>query len=72
MCTDRYNEYYIIRVRIKALITILGAVAFTLTGCSRYSAEPIEGWVIDADTKKPIEGVINDWLRFTQVQKFFC
>ncbi|MCF6199453.1 MAG: hypothetical protein L3J67_08665 [Hyphomicrobiaceae bacterium] len=46
------------RIRIKALIVGLVVVAFTLTGCTRYSAEPIEGWVIDADTKKPIEGVI--------------
>ena len=29
-----------------------------MTGCTRYSAEPTEGWVIDADTKKTIEGVI--------------
>lgn len=31
------------RTRIKAWITILGVVAFALTGCSRYSAEPTEG-----------------------------
>ena len=39
------------RIRIKASIIMLGVVAFILTGCSRYSAEPTEGWVIDADTK---------------------
>jgi len=46
------------RIRIKIWILILGVVAFALTGCNRYSAESIEGWIIDADTKKPIEGVI--------------
>ena len=37
---------------------LLCAATFTLTACNRYSAESTEGWVIDADTKKPIEGVI--------------
>ena len=45
-------------MRIKAWITILSVAAFALTGCNRYSAEPTEGWVVDADTKQPIEGVI--------------
>ena len=45
-------------VRIKVWIALLCVAAFNLTACNRYSAEPIEGWVIDADTKKPIEGVI--------------
>ena len=34
------------------------ATAFTLMACNCYSAEPTEGWIIDADTKKPVEGVI--------------
>ena len=46
------------RIRIKTWIAILGVVVLALTGCNRYSAESTEGWVIDADTKKPIEGVI--------------
>lgn len=47
----------------KARITILGAAAIALSACNRYSAEPTEGWVIDADTKIPIEDVIvvADW-----------
>ena len=51
------------KVRSKARIIILGAAAFALSACSRYSAEPTEGWVIDADTRIPIEDVIvvADW-----------
>ena len=49
---------YISSRKSKAWSSLLCAVAVTLTGCSRYSAEPTEGWVIDAETKKPIEGVI--------------
>jgi len=45
------------KLKIRSWI-VLCASAFTLTACNRYSAEPTEGWVIDADTKKPIEGVI--------------
>lgn len=34
-------------------------LAMLLQGCSNhYSAQPIEAWVVDADTKQPIEGVI--------------
>ena len=46
------------KTRTTLWIAVLGAVAFTLSACNRYSAESTEGWVIDADTKKPIEGVI--------------
>ena len=45
-------------VGIKTKIAILSIAAFTLGACNRYSAAPTEGWVIDSDTKKPIEGVI--------------
>ena len=45
-------------VRFKVRIALLCIAAFNLMACNRYSAEPIEGWVIDADTKKPIGGVI--------------
>ena len=50
-------------MRIMAWIAMVGAIALALAGCNRYSAEPIEGWVVDAKTKKPIEGVIvvADW-----------
>jgi len=46
------------RIRIEAWITVLAIVAFALTGCSRYSAEFTEGWVIDADTKKRLLKVL--------------
>jgi len=46
------------KLKIKVWKVLLYAVTFTLTACNRYSAESTEGWVIDADTKKPIEGVI--------------
>ncbi len=40
------------------LIVITGAV-ISLQACSNtYSAKAIEAWVVDADTKKPLEGVI--------------
>jgi len=45
-------------VRIKVRIALLGIAAFALTACNHYSAAPIEGWVIDADTKNPLEGVL--------------
>jgi len=34
------------------------AIGIVLTACNCYNAESTEGWVIDAVTKKPIEGVI--------------
>jgi len=42
------------KVRTKAWT----AATFLLTACSHYSAEPTEGWIIDADTKQPMEDVI--------------
>ncbi|MEN8107236.1 MAG: hypothetical protein ABFS22_04440, partial [Pseudomonadota bacterium] len=46
------------KLKIKVWKVLLCAATFTLTACNRYSAESTEGWVIDADTKKPVEGVI--------------
>ena len=46
------------KLKIKVWKVLLCAASFALTACNRYSAESTEGWVIDADTKKPIEGVI--------------
>ena len=46
------------KVKVKVKVIILGATVFALSACNRYSAEPIEGWVVDADTKRPIEDVI--------------
>ena len=38
---------------------VLGGVIFSLQACSNtYSAKAIEAWVVDAETKKPLEGVI--------------
>lgn len=43
----------------KFLQYIFFMLAVLLQGCSNhYSAQPIEAWVVDADTKQPIEGVI--------------
>mgnify|MGYP000624985124 CR=1 FL=1 len=42
-------------------ILMLGYVLAGLPACAKpltYSAEPIEAWVIDAATKKPLEGVV--------------
>ena len=53
---NRYCKTW--KLKIKVWIVLLFAATFALTACNRYSAESTEGWVIDADTKKPIEGVI--------------
>ena len=38
---------------------VLGGAIFSLQACSNtYSAKAIEAWVVDAETKKPLEGVI--------------
>jgi len=46
---------------IQCVLLFLGILA-TQSACSdlpkEYSADPIEAWVIDAGTKKPLEGVI--------------
>lgn len=44
-----------------ARLSVCFAVALVLScaGCVRlYSAEPIEAWVVDAETGKPVEGVV--------------
>ena len=44
---------------MKRLITVLLLIALCpLQACMWYSAEAIEAWVVDAETNKPIEGVI--------------
>lgn len=50
-------------MRIIVWIAMVSAIALALAGCNRYSAESIEGWVVDGKTKRPIEGVIvvADW-----------
>jgi hypothetical protein len=48
-------------MRVKATLCLLLGLLITQTACDGsllYSAEPIEAWVIDAETKKPLEGVI--------------
>lgn len=43
------------------LFHILIVCALLFQGCSNhYSAQSIEGWVVDADTKQPVEGVVVD------------
>lgn len=38
---------------------MLGLILLPLSACAlTYSAEPIEAWVVDAETKEPLEGVI--------------
>jgi hypothetical protein len=40
-------------------IVLIAVAAFLLLVFTRiYIAEPIEGWAIDAETKKPVEGVV--------------
>lgn len=45
--------------RILSTLLLLG-MTHTLSACAglQYSAAPIEAWVVDAETKQPIEGVI--------------
>lgn len=47
-----YKNYYCRFFLLMGLCLPLSACAIT------YSAEPIEAWVVDAETKQPIEGVI--------------
>ena len=47
-------------------VSLIGAV-YSLSACVTpitYSAEPMEAWIVDADTGKPIEGavVVADWV----------
>ncbi len=48
-----------------SFVLLLLGVMQAVTACATltYSAEPIEAWVIDAETKQPLEGVIvtADW-----------
>lgn len=45
-------------LHLRALLLAL-AVALSLAGCGTiYQAEALEGWVVDAETGKPLEGVI--------------
>ena len=53
------KKTWIVNIRILSLVTML----VLLTGCSMpiphsYSAESIEGWFVDEDTKRPLDGVI--------------
>ena len=46
------------------LLTMLTSI-FVLQACSNtYSAKAIEAWVVDQETKKPLEGVIVVATRF--------
>jgi hypothetical protein len=50
--------------RLRAAVLLLGATLPAVTGCVyRYTAKPIEAWVVDAQTGKPIEGavVVASW-----------
>ncbi|MFC1748082.1 hypothetical protein ACFL2V_04685 [Pseudomonadota bacterium] len=47
-----------LKLKFNTRNALVCAAAVMLTACNRYSAESTEGWVIDAETKKPIEGVI--------------
>jgi hypothetical protein len=49
-----------VKLRIVELLlaALLGLLSPESATALLYSAEPIEGWVVDADTGKPIEGVI--------------
>ncbi|MET0917175.1 MAG: carboxypeptidase-like regulatory domain-containing protein, partial [Burkholderiales bacterium] len=37
---------------------MLAATAFTGCGSPYYTADPIEAWVVDAETGRPIEGAV--------------
>ncbi len=45
-------------ILVVLLSSLVGCSPFGVYSLSEYSAEPIEAWVIDAETKQPIEGVI--------------
>ena len=47
------SDRYVYRLLFALLI-------LPLSGCAslQYSAEPIEAWVVDAETKRPLEGAI--------------
>lgn len=46
------------RLRKLSYVLLIG-LFFPLQACSKtYSAKPIEAWVVDAETKQPLEGVI--------------
>lgn len=49
--------------RFRALSVALLTVSLSACGFFIYNAEAIEGWVVDAETGKPLEGVIvvADW-----------
>jgi len=40
------------------LTATLALSLIALSACERYSADPIEAWVVDASTKAPLEGVV--------------
>ena len=42
----------------RELAVTLALLLLTLSACERYSADPIEAWVVDALTKAPLEGVV--------------
>ena len=48
-------------MRAKVTLCLLFGLLLTQTACDGslfYSAEPIKAWVVDAETKKPLEGVV--------------
>jgi hypothetical protein len=47
------------------LVVTLALWALALSACERYSADPIEAWVVDASSGAPLEGVIvtANWQR---------
>ena len=57
--TLKHGETETHGAHMKRLITVLLLIALCpLQACMWYSAEAIEAWVVDAETNKPIEGVI--------------
>lgn len=40
------------------ILTLVLLCAMMMSGCATYRADAIEGWVVDADTGRPVEGVV--------------
>lgn len=48
----------VVAIRIMPWFALVITFALGLTGCNHYSEQSIEGWVVDSETKRPIQGVI--------------
>lgn len=45
-------------LRVRGLVILACALCVNACGAGSYSAEPVQAWVVDKQTQRPIEGVI--------------